>query len=301
MIIDSFLYYNEIELLELRLKVLYDYVDKFVIVEGDHTFKGNPKPFRCKKDLEDLGFGDDSKIELIEVELKPYSEISSDGENDYWNILRKNQISLCNDDDILILADIDEIVHPHYIKNHVDFINANPNILLINRIYDLQYQVNYAISGYGTYPNICSQPFMAKGSFWKNNNPAQVRELVTKGGHIDDFPFNLTWLGEEKYLGWHLSWMGDSNRRLDKINAHSWHMENDEWKAILNSNEIKDKITNFNPKVDKGDLLGRGWGRDKNIHLIEFDHTELFKIIGDLPHIKDFLLGNTPNGSILVN
>jgi len=40
MVIDSFLFNNELELLELRLKVLYDYVDKFVIVEGDHTFRG---------------------------------------------------------------------------------------------------------------------------------------------------------------------------------------------------------------------------------------------------------------------
>ena len=48
MVIDTFLYYNEIELLELRLKVLYDYVDRFVIVEGDHTHKGDPISFRAK-------------------------------------------------------------------------------------------------------------------------------------------------------------------------------------------------------------------------------------------------------------
>ena len=65
MIIDSFLYYNETELLELRLKVLYNYVDRFVIVEGNRTFKGDPKPFRCKQDLIKLGFNSDSpKIEI---------------------------------------------------------------------------------------------------------------------------------------------------------------------------------------------------------------------------------------------
>ena len=132
MVIDSFLYYNEIEMLELRLKVLYDYVDKFVIVEGDHTFRGDPKSFRCKQDLLKLGFNSDSpKIEVIEVNLPPPNpKMSPEDEDSYWDILRKNQISLCEDDDELILADIDELPNPHYIKNHVDVINHNPDWLL---------------------------------------------------------------------------------------------------------------------------------------------------------------------------
>ena len=40
MIYDCFLYYDEDMLLELRLNTLYDYVDKFVIVESLYTFKG---------------------------------------------------------------------------------------------------------------------------------------------------------------------------------------------------------------------------------------------------------------------
>ena len=65
MVIDTFLYYNEIELLELRLKVLYDYVDRFVIVEGDHTHKGDPIPFRAKNDLKKLGYENDRKDEAL--------------------------------------------------------------------------------------------------------------------------------------------------------------------------------------------------------------------------------------------
>tara|TARA_R110001592_G_scaffold14091_1_gene63863 strand:+ start:2933 stop:3832 length:900 start_codon:yes stop_codon:yes gene_type:complete len=299
MIIDSFLYYNEIEILELRLKVLYNYVDKFVIIEGDHTFKGDPKPFRCKQDLLKLGFNSDSpKIEVIEVNLPPpNSKMSSEDEDNYWDILRKNQISLCEDDDILILADIDELPNPHYINDHVNFLINNPDFILCNRSWDLQYQVNYAISAYGIEPNVCNVPFIAKGSFWKNNNPQQVRNIINSGGHIDDFPFNVTWFDEDHFIGWHLSWMGDVSRRLKKINAHSWHMESEDVKNSLRSDGIKEQIKNFNPKLNKGDLLGRNWGKGgiNTIHLIEFDYTELFNIIGDLPHIKTFLLGDEKN------
>ena len=54
--------------------------------------------------------------------------------------------------------------------------------------------------------------------------------------------------------------MGNSDRRINKINAHSWHMEDDDWKETLRSDEIKEQIKNFNPEINKGDLLGRGCG-----------------------------------------
>lgn len=44
MIIDAFTFFNEFDLLEARFEYLYDQVDKFIIVEADHTFSGAPKP-----------------------------------------------------------------------------------------------------------------------------------------------------------------------------------------------------------------------------------------------------------------
>ena len=42
-IFDCFIFNNEVELLELRLNILNDVVDKFVIVEGNSTFSGKKK------------------------------------------------------------------------------------------------------------------------------------------------------------------------------------------------------------------------------------------------------------------
>ena len=39
---DAFLFFNELDLLEIRLKTLEDVVDQFVLVEGPETFRGNP-------------------------------------------------------------------------------------------------------------------------------------------------------------------------------------------------------------------------------------------------------------------
>ena len=48
-IYDTFLFFNELDLLEIRLNVLHDVVDHFVIVECTKTYQGNDKPlyFDC--------------------------------------------------------------------------------------------------------------------------------------------------------------------------------------------------------------------------------------------------------------
>ena len=42
-IIDSFIFYNELDMLKYRLSILNDYVDHFVLVESKFTFNRNQK------------------------------------------------------------------------------------------------------------------------------------------------------------------------------------------------------------------------------------------------------------------
>ena len=42
-IYDCFQFFNELDLLEIRLELLYDYVDYFVISETDKTHSNQPK------------------------------------------------------------------------------------------------------------------------------------------------------------------------------------------------------------------------------------------------------------------
>jgi beta-1,4-mannosyl-glycoprotein beta-1,4-N-acetylglucosaminyltransferase len=44
MIFDCFIFFNEFELLEIRLNELNDVVDKFVLVEATKTHQGKDKP-----------------------------------------------------------------------------------------------------------------------------------------------------------------------------------------------------------------------------------------------------------------
>ena len=54
MIIDYFPFFNERELLELRINLLKDHVDHFVICEANKTFTGIPKEFMLKRLIKEL-------------------------------------------------------------------------------------------------------------------------------------------------------------------------------------------------------------------------------------------------------
>ena len=69
---DCFTFFNEIDLLEIRLNELNDVVDYFVIVEGTQTFQNKPKPsyyLENKKRFKDF----ESKIIRVEIPKEKFT------------------------------------------------------------------------------------------------------------------------------------------------------------------------------------------------------------------------------------
>ena len=52
MLIDCFIFYNELDLLNYRLNILYDQVDYFVIVESTKTHQGYDKKLYYNENTE---------------------------------------------------------------------------------------------------------------------------------------------------------------------------------------------------------------------------------------------------------
>ena len=48
---DAFLMFNEIELVELRIRELEEVVDYFVVVEAGHAHNNKPKPYHFNKEM----------------------------------------------------------------------------------------------------------------------------------------------------------------------------------------------------------------------------------------------------------
>ena len=130
-IIDCFTFYNELQLLEYRLSILYNVVDYFIIVESNQTHRGTNKELFYNKNKERFGKFKDKIIHII-VDLpykypninfknnKPFQLLNYNENGDQWineafqRECIKNgfeQISL-SDEDYIIVSDLDEIPDP---------------------------------------------------------------------------------------------------------------------------------------------------------------------------------------------
>ena len=107
-IYDCFSYWDEDLLLDIRLNILNDYVDYFVIIEGNKTWQNNDKKLRF-----DLTKYQKFKDKIIYIPVKDMP----DGDNPY---LRENFQRNCisrgilraQDEDLIIISDLDEIPNP---------------------------------------------------------------------------------------------------------------------------------------------------------------------------------------------
>jgi beta-1,4-mannosyl-glycoprotein beta-1,4-N-acetylglucosaminyltransferase len=217
-IFDTFIFSNELDLLDLRLNTFNDYVDKFVIVESNITFSGKPKKLNF---LENKEYFEKfkSKIIYVVVENPPssynqknlmepdplknkiYSNLDFvkdwDKSNNVWGREHYQRESIflglteCTDDDVILISDVDEFPHPESLSE-LTKMKENDVFELRHRFF--YYKLNLLKSEYITGTK------SVKYGLLKNNTIYTIRKnhnLVTK---IVD-----------KY-GWHLSFMGGIDR-----------------------------------------------------------------------------------------
>jgi beta-1,4-mannosyl-glycoprotein beta-1,4-N-acetylglucosaminyltransferase len=108
-IFDAFLFFQELDLLEIRLNYLDKYVDKFLIIEACQTFSGNPKKFIFERNTKRF-----AKF-LHKIE---YYKIN-DFHHDYASV--QNYLS---NSKTLTHKKISQILnqHNHYSKEHLNWV-----------------------------------------------------------------------------------------------------------------------------------------------------------------------------------
>jgi len=104
-IYDCFSYWDEDLLVDLRLNILNEYVDYFIIVEGNKTWQNNYKKLRF--DIKKFEKFND-KIIYIPVEDMPGGENPWIRENFQRNCITRG-LAESNSEDLIIISDVDEI------------------------------------------------------------------------------------------------------------------------------------------------------------------------------------------------
>jgi len=98
---------DELDILELRMNYMYDHVDKFVVAESSLTHSNLSKPLFLKNNLSRF---ERFKDKIIYLEVPPIMQTDSwEGEFFQRNYL-KTALLECEDNDLIIIADIDELV-----------------------------------------------------------------------------------------------------------------------------------------------------------------------------------------------
>lgn len=206
MIIDSFIFNDELDILEFRLQLLWNKVDKFIIVEADKTHTGLDKPFHFQQNEKRFAFARDKihhymfspDLEGLVFKTKP---TQYDPTHDCWKIENQQRNAIMDvadhfpEDSLLIISDCDEI--PSW--EAIDLAREYPLPLACRQ--DLFY---YNLT------NMCNQDW--RGSIFTTVGQAQV---MTPQG-LRDMRNSLTGISDG---GWHLSWFGDIKKKLS-VQAH---------------------------------------------------------------------------------
>ena len=220
-VIDCFTFYNELEILELRLTELYDVVDHFILVEAEKTHKGENKRFI----FEENKWRFEKWIDKI-IHVKAYypSNISDPWGREKFqrNSFMPTLYSLgLSDRDIVFITDVDEILN----SERVEYIKNSYDLNCINKMEMITYFGNFYNK---EITNKWYHPKVVNWGTLKGTTPDQCR-----------LTFDCQWWENG---GWHLTYFGGSERIANKLEnfAHQEYNK-DKFKDL---NHIEDSISN---------------------------------------------------------
>jgi len=281
-IYDCFTFYNEHELLELRLRELYAHVDHFVIVESNQTFTNNSKPWNF-----DIGkysnYAD--KIIYIQVEDMPNSANPWDNEHHQRNAILRG-LTDAADDDIVIVSDVDEVLRPVA----VDHLRASEQTIFALRMPLYNFKFNYMRCTPGQYD---VWAMAARRSVLDNTlgkiTPNSLRDLRHS---FHGAPHQLVNNGCEviEHAGWHFGYFGNRDHLVDKAQNFS-HQE-------VNRPEFINQID-----IDASIQAGTSWARyntDEHYAVVDLDSYFPKTVVENLDRYKDYILANATANALAI-
>lgn len=277
MLFDCFLYFDEKELLELRIELLKDIVDGFIITDGDRTFKGDPKPFTCVDTIRELGLPEE-KIQVLHVELPTPEDIPNPWAREY---AQRDALGvgmrMTPPDSVFFFSDVDEIPKPEALLEAVELAKTNPS-----RCVRLSMPMFYGRADLRVV-NPEGSPYEAPNNW--------TCGTVVLHEHLDQTPSQIRRNPNDTVVGncdagWHFSWMGDAARMKRKIASFS-HCYDVIPNAVApaDSQEMLDFIDSYRAKAGATDPLGR------TDHILEpYPHELLPEKLFKLERVKQYLL-----------
>jgi len=201
MIIDCFTFFNELDLLEIRLHELADVVDVFCLAESTMTFSGNKKELNYKENKDRF-----SQFNIITktVDDMPVNCNSWTREHHQRNTI-KSMLDTFDNDDIVIMSDLDEIPAAIDVSKLPELLSACDRVEFSHRLY------SYALNGSENTRIIGSAATKLKTLQSKN---ASMHQLLRNKPRLD-------WVTNRMESGWHFSYANTIENIALKIKSFS--------------------------------------------------------------------------------
>ena len=218
LIIDTFPFFNEMDILECRLDTMADAVDYVIAVEADVDHQDHPKPYylsdnpgRFDKWADKLIIVRATGLPTADDDPDPWARELAQREYVHDGLLEIDRRAGLNADTIILHGDVDEICRPVHVRNVRPKLPERPTLLPDGTV-DLGF-VSFSQRGHffavdwlhpepwgGTVAGTLEQVSMI-GKFHKMRNTRN---------------WNVTGLDD---AGWHLSWLGGQEATMAKLNA----------------------------------------------------------------------------------
>ena len=251
-VFDSFIFFNELDLLEMRLNILNDVVDHFVITESPFTVSGNEKPLYYQENKDRFGKFNDKIVHHITEEIP--NDFNHLLEKTKFHVAYKNndpygtpmidlpvrfQRALFNrnnsafgiekagatDEDLVITSDADEIINPLLLQD-LEWFNPSNHYVAECRAFYYKLNILYQEDWMGS--RLCTWKHL------KNTTIDQHRQNHQNAHKIQDG-------------GWHFSFFGNAEDFKLKLASYE-HTENNTDQVTSTASE----------KIEHGlDPLGR--------------------------------------------
>lgn len=231
MIVDCFTFFNELDLLECRLKYLDKHVDAFVLVESNISFSGLDKPYYFEENKSRYDQYLDRIIHIkIEINARDYDwtyDLSRGAENASWQVEKQQRNSIAQafsrlpDSAVILVGDLDEIPNCQAITRATRLLENKAYVSLETR----QFYYNLSQCLVELWP----ATVITRIGNMKRVTPQQLRDSRQS-------------LLQVKNGGWHLTYFSDARGVREKIKSFS-HREFDK-EQFTNLAYIDQKIKN---------------------------------------------------------
>lgn len=209
---------NELDLLELRMEMLYDVVEKFVIVESNKSHTGNPKPLYVTENKDRFKKFSDKMLILVHSAqnvINNDSGMSWSNENTQRDLCLKSLEYSEPADGIFCVCDVDEIPNPVVLQDAKKLCKMLQFPVALN-MYPCMYYMNYVSDIHmhrGPYLYIPSKAKETHERFRQPvYSPTMFRWHMCTPGYEKDFPEMLN-------AGWHFSTLGNVEKIRHKIES----------------------------------------------------------------------------------